>query len=116
MHTEFIGGELAKGHHRPRAALLGAGDDLTASVAVDLHHGPTGSAEARPPADCHADGFVVGQGLAVASRGRGRGDALLHADFAVDLSTRPDETGIDGVEAAEVDRVHAEGLGDLVGV
>ena len=116
LHAQLVGGELAQSHHRAGAALLGAGDDLAGTITVDLDVGARRHREARPPADGHTDRLVVRQRLPVAGGGGGHLDALLQPDLAVGLPARSDGSGVDGVASAELDRVHPDGLGDLVGV
>ena len=84
--------------------------------ALILMYAPEGTGEGRPPADGDADRLVVGQLLPVAGHlGRGR-DALLQADRQVDLPRRALVAGVDAGCAAELDRVHPDRRGDLVGV
>ena len=53
LHAELVGDQLAQRHHGAGAALLCAGDDLPAAVAVDLHvrarTAPRSSATSRWP-------------------------------------------------------------------
>ncbi|TPW13503.1 MAG: hypothetical protein FD127_1972, partial [Acidimicrobiaceae bacterium] len=116
VHAQLLGGELAQGHHRAGAALLGAGDDLPGAVSIDLHVGARWHREARPPTDGDSDRLVVGELGSVPGR-RGRGlDALLQTDLTVGLAAGALDPGVDRIASPELDGIESGCFGHLVGV